>query len=298
LAAAPSVGCDDGNAGVETLLQDVSRLVEAEAPHLRRLFQVFAQEARFARVWLAPNLGKLAAGDAILEVGAGLMLLSCQLTREGYAVTALEPIAEGFSHFSELQALVMRYAAEQGIAPKILPLPIEELGEDGTFAFAFSVNVMEHVKSVPLALRNASRAVRPGGAYRFTCPNYLFPYEPHFDLPTFFSKELTARLLGARIARSKKVADPAGVWRSLNWITVPGVMREARLIPGVVLGFDRKMFAEALRRAVDDEEFAARRAKWVRLLAKATVALGLHRMTEHLPVRLHPIIDCTVTRSQ
>ena len=43
---------------------------------------------------------------------------------------------------------------------------------------------MEHVDDVPLVLRRVMSALRPGAAYRFVCPNYRFPFEPHFDIPT------------------------------------------------------------------------------------------------------------------
>ena len=281
---------------IEPLLDALHQVVLEEAPHLRRLFEIFAQEARVARAWLVPGLSRVRTGDQILEVGAGLMLLSCQLAREGYAVVALEPISEGFSQFSELQGIVLRYAREQGIAPEVLTIPVEDLAVEGAFAFAFSFNVMEHVKSPSLAIRNVCKAIRPGGEYRFSCPNYHFPYEPHFNIPTFFSKKLTEFFLASFIFGSKKMADPAGVWRSLNWINVTRVTHETRLIPDISVSFDRKVFRVALERAINDEEFAARRARWVRVLAKGMVSLGLHRMTEHLPPHVHPIIDCTIVR--
>jgi SAM-dependent methyltransferase len=260
------------------------------------LFEIFAQEARFARAWLEPGLAGFRRGGPILEIGGGLMLLSCQLVREGHAVTALEPIGGGFSHFSELQAIVLQYAGERGMAPQVLPLPVEQLAEEGRFAFAFSANVMEHVESVPKALGNVSRALLPGAEYRFFCPNYLFPYEPHFDIPTLVSKKLTGYVFGAGILRSDKVVDPAGVWQSLNWITVPMIQREARRIPGISVRFGRGMFATALERANNDAEFSARRARWVRVLARGMVFLRLHRLTEYLPPHVHPIIDCTLLR--
>jgi SAM-dependent methyltransferase len=283
--------------GIDQLLQDLLGIVTQGAPHLLRLFETFAQEARFAREWLAPGLARIRRGDPGLEVGAGLMLPSCQLTREGYAVTSLEPIGDGFSHFSELQALVLQYAKSRGIEPEIVRIPVEELAAEGRFAFAFSVNVMEHVGSVPTAIRNVGRALRPGGEYRFICPNYLFPYEPHFDIPTLLSKRLTARVFAARISRSDKVVDPEGVWRSLNWITVSAVEQAARLVPGMDVKFDRNMFRIVLLRAIKDAEFSARRAGWVRILVRGFVFLGLHRLVGYLPPHVHPMIDCTMTRS-
>lgn len=278
-------------------MRDVLEIVEAETSHLRRLAEIYAQEARFGRQWLATSLAKVPAGGAILEVGAGLMLLSCQLVSEGYAVTALEPTGEGFSHFSELQAIVLDYARQRGIAPQVLSIPVEDFAEESKFSLAFSINVMEHVGSVSTAIRNVGRAIKPGGEYRFICPNYLFPYEPHFEMPTLFSKRLTGFLFRTRILRNAKVTDAAGLWASLNWITVATVVREARQVPDISVRFDRSAFRIALERAVHDAEFSARRAGWVRVLAKGMVYLQVHRMTEYLPAHLHPLIDCTITRA-
>lgn len=293
----PGEPFEAGPADIEAMLGELRAIVSKRAPQLLPLFETFAQEARFARGWLQPGLARVPVGAPVLEVGAGLMMLSCQLVREGYVVTALEPIGHGFSHFTELQAIVLQYAAGHGVAPVLLRIPVEELAADGQFPLAFSVNVMEHVESVPMAIRTIGNALSQGGEYRFVCPNYAFPYEPHFDTLTLFSKKLTEYFLGSRILRSEKVVDPQGVWRSLNWITVSMVKREARRVPGIDVQFSRKMFGISLLRAINDKEFAARRARWVRILARGMVRLRLHELTEYLPPLLHPMMDCTMTRS-
>ena len=61
------------------------------------------------------------------------------------------------------------------------------------------MNVMEHVEDPALAVDRLTAMLVPGASYRFLCPNYLFPYEPHFNMPTFGSKALTERLMRRRI---------------------------------------------------------------------------------------------------
>jgi len=287
LAAVPSI---------EPLLDDVRDIVRRDAPHLERLLEIFAQEARFGREWLTPSLNRLAPGAAILEVGAGLMLLSCQLAKEGFRVAALEPVGEGFSSFSELQKLVLVYAEKRGIAPEVLPIPVEQLDQDSSFDFAYSINVMEHVGNFAVALERVGRAIRPGCEYRFMCANYLFPYEPHFNIPTLFSKSLTEKLFRRRIHANTRVDDAAGVWKSLNWITVPKVVRAVRNLSGVSVSFDRSMLEAVLLRAVGDREFSERRSPWVRSLAKGAVGLGLHRLGKWIPPFLQPVMDCSMKR--
>lgn len=258
------------------------------------LFDVFAQEARVARSWLATSLNGLPPGSEVLEVGAGLMLLACQLRREGFAVTALEPIGPGFDVFSGLQRMVLGYAKERGCAPELISLPVESLTASRVFSFAYSVNVMEHVADVPTALARVVSSLKPGGRYRFTCPNYLFPYEPHFNIPTFFSKRLTALAFRRKIWNSTKVPDPEATWNSLNWITVPEVRRALAKMEHVRFWFDGSLLESTLARVANDPVFAARRSPWVRKLISSAVRFGLHRAARFVPSTLQPIIDCHV----
>ena len=283
---------------IEALLDDLRQVVAREAPQLERLLEIFAQEARVGRAWVAPSLERLAPGAAVLEVGAGLMLLACQLRKEGFAVTALEPLAAGFSSFTELQALVLAHARAQGIAPQVLSIPVERLERRADFDFAYSINVMEHVGDYALALERIGRALRPGAEYRFVCANYLFPYEPHFDIPIVLSKSLTEKLFRRRIYGNARVGDPAGVWKSLNWITVPKVVRAARRLPGVTLSFNRDTLEAVLLRAVNDREFSERRSPAVRGLARGAVRLGLHRLLRWIPPFMQPVMDCSLRRQE
>ena len=54
-----------------------------------------------------------------------------------------------------------------------------------------------------------SDVLSAGASYRFLCANYLFPYEPHFNIPTFGSKALTFWLMRARIESSTARCVPS-----------------------------------------------------------------------------------------
>src|SRR6185436_18124935 len=127
--------------------------------------------------------------------------------------------------------MVLALAARDGVVPKVVRCKAEEFRSDALFKFAFSVNVMEHIEAPDAAIERVSASLAPGGSYRFLCPNYLFPYEPHFNIPTFGSKRLTERLLRRRIHSNTRANDPTGLWKSLNWITVPQVKRMAAADP-------------------------------------------------------------------
>jgi hypothetical protein len=282
---------------MDAWLADVRAHVVQAAPDLLWLFEIYAGEARFGRHLVAADLARLPPGTAVLEVGAGAMLLSCQLVREGFMVTALEPTGSGFSHFDQLRARVLERAGALGCMPRVLHQPVESLDAPSSFAYAFSINVMEHVGQVALALERVGASLQPGAQYRFTCPNYLFPYEPHFNLPTLFSKPLTAWLLRSRILGSTRMPDPAGTWQSLNWINVPQIRRAVRHLPGLSVVFDRDLLVSTLERMVSDASFAERRSPLLRVALGWLVRTRLHRLFGLVPAVVQPVIDCRLLRA-
>jgi SAM-dependent methyltransferase len=282
---------------MDSWLADARDYVSEKAPELLPMLEIYVGEARFGRRYIACDLLQLPSNAAVLEVGAGSMLLSCQLIREGFQVTALEPIGTGFSHFERLRELVSARAQALGCLPRILDEPVEELSETGVFDYAFSVNVMEHVHDVALSIKNITTSLKPGSVYRFTCPNYLFPYEPHFNIPTLFSKRITGKFLWNGIRNNSVIEDPEGTWKSLNWIDTIHIIRAAAHLPDVTVTFNRHFLVSTLERIVSDEEFAFRRSKWVSLGILVLVRLRLHYLFSLFPAMIQPVIDCSVTRA-
>jgi hypothetical protein len=127
--------------------------------------------------------------------------------------------------------------------------------------------------------------------------NYLFPYEPHFNIPTLFSKQLTEKLLKGQIFRNKNIPDPEGTWKSLNWIDVIQIRKGIKRLPELSVTFNRRLLASTLERVVFDKDFSMRRSKWVYVVIVALVQLRLHYVVGFVPATLQPIIDCAVTRT-
>jgi len=259
------------------------------------LFDTFANEAVVAREWLSASLDDMPKDSEVLDVGAGLMLLSCQLQREGFQVTALEPIGSGFSLFLELQRHVRLFADQKGFCPEILPISVESLDIHGKFDFAFSFNVMEHVANVESAVSRVHASLKPGSEFRFYCPNYIFPYEPHFNIPTLFSKRLTYMIF-RKLILNPKADDPQGLWDSLNWINALKVQRTARRLRATQISFDSDALFNILERSVRDREFAARRSSFIVSLIRTLVDCQLHRIAKLIPISLQPTMDCRVRK--
>jgi 2-polyprenyl-3-methyl-5-hydroxy-6-metoxy-1,4-benzoquinol methylase len=281
---------------VEEFLAPVRQHLDSHAPHLRPLFDVMAGEARFARWWLDDDLRRLPETAPILEVGGGAFLLAYELAREGFAITAIEPTGVGFGAFEELGNIVLALAAHDGKAPKVVRCKAEEFRSDARYDLAFSVNVMEHIEAPEAAIERVSASLSPGGSYRFLCPNYLFPYEPHFNIATFGSKGLTERLLRRRIQDNTKIRDPIGLWKSLNWITVPQVRRIAAADASLAIAFQRRTLASMLERAVGDVEFAKRRAPWMVTAIKVLRTTRLLRLAALVPATCQPLMDVRLTK--
>jgi SAM-dependent methyltransferase len=265
-------------------------------PHdLLELYDCFAQEARVTLQWLEPELARLPAGARVLEVGAGTMLVSMELQRRGFRVTALEPLGEGFTGgFGRLQQVVLDHADARGIRPEVLPIAAEQMSESGVYDFAFSSNVMEHVADIDRVMERVVCSLKAGAKYRFNCPNYRFPYEPHFNIPTVFTKGLTERFFGERI-RASKMEDAAELWRSVNWVTV-GKLRKACRKIGAKPQFNRGFFVSTLERTINDEQFASRRSPAILAVVRPLVRAKLHTLAALIPVSVQPVIDCTVTK--
>lgn len=267
-------------------------------PNLSALFETYAGEAIFGRTLINEDLVRVGRGARVLEIGAGAMLLSCQLVREGYKVTALEPIGEGFDHFDRMRQLVLQCARSLDCLPAIMSESAENLPETGCYDFAYSINVMEHVADPELVIHNVARGLVIGGVYHFTCPNYLFPYEPHFNIPTLISKSLTERFLGNKIFSNPVVVDPEGTWRTLNWINAVAVGRFVRKMPNLRLRFNRSLLSATVGRIVTDKEFAERRSPAIRAALSTFVWLRLHYLLVLIPVVFQPVMDCYIEKCE
>jgi SAM-dependent methyltransferase len=230
----------------------VMRVVErtgSDAQRITSTLNTYAAECRYALELINEQLP---ARGRILEIGAGLGMLSSYLRKLGHDITALEPSTSGFDFFAEIQAVVLEEAATD---LPVLRVRAEELtpAEHGSFQFIFSVNVLEHIPDALGAMRGMASVLSPGGRMWHACPNYVVPYEPHFGLPLIpLLPRATQLLLPRRISASD-------LWLSLNFITYFSLKRLAHA-NGLTTKFRAGTMAEALRRLDSDDEFAARQS--------------------------------------
>ncbi|MBL6613014.1 MAG: methyltransferase domain-containing protein [Reyranella sp.] len=212
-------------------------------------------------------------GMRVLEVGAGAGLFTAFLQAQGIAVTAIEPVAQGFGATLAARVIVSRSVSQ---APNILALEARQLdpARDGLFDMIFSVNVVEHFMPLIENLDGISTVMAARGIQVHTCPNYRIPYEPHFG----------TALLPVIPARTPHIAKrcPQELWQSLNFITAADVRRYAKS-RGLEIRFQPGLLAVALRRLLHEEAFAGRQPRWLSLLAHAAHLSGLIAPLSLLP---------------
>jgi 16S rRNA A1518/A1519 N6-dimethyltransferase RsmA/KsgA/DIM1 with predicted DNA glycosylase/AP lyase activity len=281
---------------IADFINEIRNEIQLNHQELISTFETYAAEAVFGRDIIDKDLNLLAPSSSIIEVGAGSLILSCQLLREGYHVTALEPIGEGFSHFTKLQDIVLKVASEVKHQLVIIGTPAEHLNVKITYDYAFSINVMEHVIDEKQVIANVLNALKVGAKYRFICPNYIFPYEPHFNIPTLFSKKLTEKIFKKRILSHHVLTDPWGTWQSLNWISVPKIKSIVSQLNNSSVMFSRDLLLKMLERAVVDKQFSKRRSRWMNSIFKSIVSSNLHQLTALIPATVQPVIDCVVIK--
>lgn len=259
----------------------------------RRHFITYASEALFAERVLAPDLESLTPGSTVVEIGSGIGLLSHLIAARGHRVVAYEPEGAGFTAMRRL--FDVAHNAWVGPAVDIdqrwEPFDIPRHGETGTAQLVVAFNVIEHVPDPARMVQQATLmlAKSPNSRGRFVCPNYRFPYEPHFGFPTLVSKRFTYRVVRRRIVTSELIGEPERFWADLSWPTLSSLHRDLAE-SGVPHSFGRHAALTYVKR-LREAAFLERKGAVMKSLGVAVpVAEGVLR---RMPLRILPIIDLT-----
>ncbi len=273
----------------ERFARKVADALKVDYVSVKTLLDTYLNEMRFGYSFLASRLpgGKM----RILEVGSGLGLLSIYLHQQGHDVVALEPSAPAFDMMNGVLREIWDLIGDD--SPRLLEKGAEELcpTEDGTFDFIFSINVMEHISQLDRAFAAIANVLKEDGIWVNSCPNYVFPYEPHYALPLIpFAPNISRRLLTRQIE-----ADPE-TWNTLNFITWFKVKDLANK-NAMNLQFEKGTLHASLARIGEDEVFAKRhKGGLVSKVYKVLQRLGVLSVTRLIPTAVATPMIFKLTR--
>jgi 2-polyprenyl-3-methyl-5-hydroxy-6-metoxy-1,4-benzoquinol methylase len=269
--------------------------IRLEKPELLSLFNTYQNEAIEARKLINESISTLEVGDSILEVGGGILALSVQLSSEGFEVTTVEPIGEGFNELDYVLKLFLEIAKKEELEFTFIKLPIEDTNFDDKFDLIFSINVMEHLKDPYLVLKNLIQFLKPRGTYHFFCPNYDFPYEPHFGKILFARKNkafyLKSSFVEGGFLHNKEME---GLYHSLNFITLRKVkmcLEESEFRIKV----NCEVLYELTLRAFNDVYLAKRHPRLF-LVVRFARYFHILKILKFWPANFQPVMDLKIQR--
>ncbi|MCA1726304.1 MAG: class I SAM-dependent methyltransferase [Actinobacteria bacterium] len=157
----------------------------------------------------------------VLDVGSGWGEVTFECRRRGATAWGVEPHVPSLLVGDALSRAEADAGWFVGGAGERLPFAT------GVFDLVICHHVIEHVHSVPAAIRELVRVARPGGRILLAFPNYLFPFEGHYRLPWI---PFTPKRVGAILLRLLG-RDPRFLLESINYVTYRGLIRLLRPLP-------------------------------------------------------------------
>lgn len=234
-------------------------------------------EAEFGFSHIKGPISSLPSNSEILEVGCGSGILLSMLTEEfpHLRFNGIEPFGEGFLGLKELNAVVRQLGVR---------LSIESYEEhQSKYDLIYCINVFEHVNDWQHFLDWASNNLKENGLFLVLCPNYGFPYDPHFKIPVTFNKRLTFKFFEKYILNFEKSKKCHGLWNSLNFVKKRDVLTYCKNNAsevGLSVSDDISIIDDMIERVSKDAEFRKRQyiIGKVASLLKAVGILNLIKM--------------------
>jgi 2-polyprenyl-3-methyl-5-hydroxy-6-metoxy-1,4-benzoquinol methylase len=238
----------------DALIDYIKSRITYQWEEISKQYFSYVEEALFGMRLLS----KFTLQGRILEVGSGPGMLVAWLHRNGVQITGIEPSEIGFEFNLQIQNAIWDYYKLPGNL--ILDMVAEDLDAavHGKFDLIYSINVIEHLlpENIELAFSKFKNVLTEEGMMQHHCPNYMIPFDPHYGLPLVPG---FPQLMG----KIKGVAKE-GLWRSLNFITLPKVKKVAAAVD-MEVSFQRKGMKDTFVRLEEDREFADRHKSLVKL---------------------------------
>lgn len=150
--------------------------------------------------------------NKILEIGSGTGILIKEFSQifRNKTFYGLDPHKKGFDNYRNVS---------KKISNKNLFIVHEDFSKfkpENKFDLIISFNVFEHLDDPLNYIRVVNTFLNNNGKSIILCPNYDFPYEPHFVLPIIYNKNLTYKIFKKKIINHEKKTGEKGLWKGLN----------------------------------------------------------------------------------
>jgi len=211
-------------------------------------------EAEFGFKYVSDAIKVLPKGSNVLEVGSGSALLISRLAQDfpDKEFIGLEPMGDGFSYEP-----VMHNFVDNLPNAMIRSIGYEALNVEEKYDLIFLINVFEHLPDWRAFLDAVKTNLKPNGVCIILCPNYSFPYEPHFRIPILFNKALTHSLFKRNVAAYELREEASGLWTSLNFVKLRHVKTKAKQLD-LNVKVEKDILMDMVRRLERDSEFLKR----------------------------------------
>jgi hypothetical protein len=255
--------------------------------------RTYIGEADFYFSILKPDFEAIKKGSIVVEIGSGTGLLSMYIASLGHKVYSFEPQSSGFTDMLKMKELINEcWEVNVPNVDFINDYYSESyFQESEEIEYFLAVNVIEHIPNYGELIQSVRRKMNSNSIFRIICPNYLIPYEPHFDIPIFLNKNSTFLLLKRKILNSD-LSDPLEFWNDLSWPT-PSKVRRAVNNSRMSVVFSRQTTKSYLERPFMDDSLKQRKNKLTFVVIKLTSKV-LIPVLALVPLTLTPLIDCKV----
>ncbi len=271
----------------DAIASKVASCADKPAAEISTLLNTYANESLVSLDLVA---GHLAGTQRILEVGAGLCLLSLFLKKEGYPIIALEPALGGYGIFEQTKDALREHFSSLRL--EVMTVPAQQLTVvgHGSFDLIFSNNVMEHIPDWRTAITAMAAVLNENGKMVHACPNYTIPYEPHYGIPVFRH----FRTLSQHFFLPKNTNKD--IWNSLNFITCYNIKNYCRQ-ESLYCYFEKGLLYNAFKRIDDDPVFKQRHQGIIVHVAHIMMKTPFKQIIRHIPACLSTPMIFEITHS-
>ena len=238
-------------------------------------------EALFGFSQIEEYLNKLNKNDSVLEVGCGSGILLSLISEnfKNLNILGIEPFGQGFDVLKDLNYL----SKKNGVFIK--NISYEEFETSSKFDLIYCINVFEHVEDWKYFLYKVGNLLNKNGKLIILCPNYAFPYEPHFGIPIIFNKNITYLIFQKYIKNFEKKINSHGLWNSLNFVKKYNIKRHIKNNKNFekIIFIDHQNIIDFMIMRIIKDKIFKERQKIISYIALFLSKLGLTKIIKIFP---------------